>query len=837
MKKLTFILFSLLIAMPMHAQNLSNLTPDQLELYKRYRKAQLSESNSSGNSDEIQQVDRTLSTQNLDPETGANVDNYSTQNKKQQPFIVSKQQKEKTDSLNNLDIYFDEASGKFVQIKKEPELEIFGSNLFNKQNLTFEPKLNIPTPPNYVLGTYDELIVDVSGLYEATFRTKISPDGFIRIPTVGMIKVSGQTITETSSIIKNRLSQIYNGVTTGQTRVNVSLGNIRSIRVTVIGEATRPGTYTLPSLATAFNVLYACGGPGKMGSIRDIQVIRYGKTIANIDMYSFLIEGTAKNNVSLQDEDVIKIAPYRNRVTIKGAVKHPAIFEVLKDEKLENLIRYASGFTENANKSLITLFRLEDKKKTVIEVKENELSSFKMESGDVYSVTETYDDFNNKVVITGAVYRPGAYSLEPGLTMKKLIEKADGLKEDAYLNLGSITRKRDNQVSEIISFSPGSLLRNLTPEIQLQNNDTVRISSLYDLHDKDSVSIWGAVKSPGTYKFLENTTLKDILFRAKGFTDAAYTDSVELVRIISDPKTLEKTDKKTEVFKFSLNENLEITNGIQDFLLQNGDLIIVRSIPGYETPRMVQIDGEVLKPGKYNIINKRERISSILKRAGGFAPFAYPQGAYLIRKEEGGEMTSFLKQKIAENLKRQLQSEASKKMDVATLKESGKNVNEIEAELTKSNSVNQIFESVGIVGIDLKRIMQHPGSDQDFFLENGDYLYIPRELQTVRVLGEVLFPTYVGYESSKSLKSYVDGAGGFSDNALRKSVFIVHANGSVKSTKYFFGIKTYPKVTPGSYIVVPPKPMDITKKLTTTESVSIMTSIATVAALIISVLK
>ena len=820
MKKIIFTLISLLILIPLSAQSLSELTPDQIEMYKKY-KEQTSSVSTNSVKEEVPK-DRAMSQESTNK--GYNKeDNYEL--KDNDTKGLTKKQVELRDSLNTKKI-------------KSPVLEIFGSHLFSNQDLTFEPKLNIPTPPNYILGTYDEMIIDITGLYEANYRAKVSPDGFIRIPAVGLVKVSGQTIVAASSNIKNRLSKIYTGVSSGETQIRISLGNIRSIRITVVGEAVRPGSYTLPSLATAFNALYACGGPGKMGSMRDIKVIRHGKVIADIDMYRFLIDGMVKDNFSLQDEDVIKIEPYQNRVTIKGAVKHVAIFEAIKGEKLKDLLRFAGGFTENAYKSTITVFRLTNREKSVVDVKENEIASFEMQSGDEYTVTNTYEEFENRVDISGSIYRPGAYALEPGLTVRQLIAKADGIKDDAYLNMAVIMRKKENQIPELISFNLGKIIHGISPDILLQKDDSIWISNLFDFREKQTVSIWGAVNKPGIFNLVENITIKDLIFKAKGFKEMASTDSVELIRIIKDPQMLLNTNIKTIVKKFKLDKNLNFKNSEGDYLLQNGDQVIVRSIPGYEDTRMVRIDGEVIQPGKYNIINKTERISDIVRRAGGFTKYAYPIGAYLIRYEKTSGVENILKKKMVDNAKRQLESNLSNAIDASLLKETEtSDIEDAKEKLYSAKTIEQILDPEGIVGINLQEIMKDPGDRQDLFLEQGDVIYVPRELQTVRVLGEVLFPTYVSYEKGLSLKNYVSSAGGFSDRAQKSRAFVLYANGTAKSTSSFLGIKHYPIIKPGSHIVVPEKPTDLRNRMSTAETVSILGSIATVATLIYSVLR
>jgi len=719
---------------------------------------------------------------------------------------------------------------------------VFGSYLFGKQNLTFEPNLNIPTPPYYVLGTYDEIIVDISGLYEANYRLKVNTEGFIRIPNIGPIKVGGITISEASKIIRNRLSAVYTGIG-GGTRVNVSLGSIRSIRVTVIGEAYKPGTYTLPSLATAFNALYACGGPGENGSMRDIKVIRRGKVIAEIDVYDYLMKGSLKNNVQLCDEDIIKVEPYRTRVKISGAVKRQGIFETLSGETMSDLINYAGGFTDIANTSAITVIRLKGKEKTVAEVTGEIMNSFKLESGDEVSVSGIYDKYNNRVTLAGAVYRPGVYSTDSCSTVRELIKKADGLRDDAYLGIAYITRQRANDVPEIIGFNIGGIVCGKDSDISLKKDDYVKVEYLSDFTENKSVGVWGAVLTPGSYKLIDKMTVKDLISMAHGFTEQASTDSIELVRIIKDPIKLLTSPEKSMVFKIAMDKNLDIKNNGNDMTLESGDQVIVRNISGYEPIRVARIEGEIVTPGNYNITEKTERISSLVRRAGGFTEYAYPDGAYLIRKESATGIERKLNDIATENIKKELISQTTAKLNATALGAQGMSVksyskaDSVRQELSGSEVIKSLSDNESLVGIDLGKIIANPGSDNDLYLEDGDEIYVPQKLQTIRVMGSVLFPTYVRYRGGMTLKGYVNRAGGFSDRANKNHAFVLYANGTVKSVKRVFWIRNYPSVTPGSKIIVPGKPIEIKEKMTTAETVSMISALITAAALIVSILK
>jgi protein involved in polysaccharide export with SLBB domain len=807
--KLTFL--TLLMVSSLAAQDLSKLTPQQLEAYKKYSSGKTSTSTANAPAE-------------FEERTLMNEDGEKPKTTEDNELTANSTKKKYNNKLT----------------KKEPISNVFGSQLFSKENLTFEPKLNIATPTNYVLGTYDEVMVDISGLYEASYKLKVSPEGTIRIPNVGPVKVAGSTIENATRAIRNQVAKIYMGVSSGETHVNVSLGNIRSIRVSVVGEATRPGSYTLPSLATAFNALYACGGPDSIGSMRDIKVIRANKVVANLDVYSYLFDGVLSENVGLHDGDIIKIEPYVNRVTISGAVKHPAIFETTRNESLQQLVRYAGGFADNAYKLKLTVLRLNATGKTVVDVTDKQLSSFKLLSGDSCFVSTTaINKYDNRVDLTGAVLHPGTYALESGLTVKQLVEKAGGLKDDAFLNMAYVNRKQLNQIPEIIGFNLGDVLKGAANDVLLQKDDSVVIKSLFDYREEQMVEVMGAVNEPGKFKFVENITLKDVIFKAKGFKAMALTDSVELVRVIRDPEQLLNTNERTIVFKFALDKELNFKKGVSDMVLQNGDRIIVRTIAGYEEVRMVKVEGEVIKPGSYNIINKAERISDVIKRAGGFTRYAYPLGAFLIRTEKATGIEQRLNNLTKENTKKQLQSKKDNQLDVTMLKTAGAASTGIAAKdsLQKSAQVDKIYKNEGVVGINLEEIMKRPGGKNDFFLEEDDNIYIPRELQTVRVMGEVLFSTYVGYQKGMSLGKYINNAGGFSLQAEKKKVFVLYANGTAKSTSRFMWIRFYPKIQPGARIVVPEKPTELSNKLTPGETIAMTTSITSVVALIYSMLK
>ncbi|MDD3322979.1 MAG: SLBB domain-containing protein [Paludibacter sp.] len=801
--KFGLIALLLMLTASITAQDLSKLTPDQLEMYKKYTAGKSA-------------TTTTQTTPEKEPEALTR-----TVDPKDSTLIVPK---------------------KIIK-PDEDKLTVFGMYLFNDEKLTFEPNLNIPTPQNYIIGTLDEIIVDISGQYEANYKLKVSSEGKIRIPNVGPISVSGQTIAAATRSIKNQVSSIFPGINSGTTRLNVSLGNIRSIRVTIVGEAVRPGTYTLPSLATAFNALYACGGPTETGTMRNIKVIRSGKVVATLDAYSLLVDGVKTNNIVLQDEDIIRIDPYKIRAIVTGAIKHEGIFEGLQGETVEKMIQFAGGFSDNAYKGKITVFRYTNRERTVIDVEKTTFNSFTLVSGDSINVGKTMDRFDNLIEIEGSVVRPGSYALVPGLTVKQLISNAGGLKEDAFLTIAFISRKQQNDVPENIGFNLKELLDDKLKDILLQKYDTVKIKSLFDYREEKTVSILGSVLEPGTYPLKESTKIKDLIFLAGGFKETASKDTIELVRIIKDPSILRNTNEKSTVQKFALDKDQNVLNGGDSVTIQNGDQLIIRNISGYEDLRTIRVEGEVNYPGSYNIKNKAELISDVINRAGGFSKYAYKAGAFLIRSERPNEIEQKLNNSIIENSKSQLENDANKTLDANMLKASGATtvqgytaMDSIQKKLSGSKVVDKIFKTEGIVGLNMEEVMKNPGGKFDLRLEENDVIYIPREQQTVKVLGQVLFPTIIRYDEKMNLREYIRNSGGFAINANRHKVFVLYANGNACSTKSFLGFKIYPKIEPGSRIVVPDKPIEIKNKLTTAETVAILTSISSSIALIYSIL-
>jgi len=712
-----------------------------------------------------------------------------------------------------------------TKISKEDSVRkrIFGASLFSSATPTFEPNLQLPTPKTYVVGPGDQLVIDIYGRSEQSHNLTVSPEGMINIPYVGLVGVSGMTIDEATNKIRQELSNVYSAIRTGATKVNVSLGNIRSIKVILTGEITNPGTYTLPSVATPFNALYFSGGPTINGSFRDIRVIREGKTIAHLDIYDILLNGSFRENITLRDQDILMVPPYQNRVEFIGEVKRPNIFEMKQGETFDQLLRYAGGFTENAYRGRVKVIKNTEKEQRIEDLLDSQFAHYLPQSGDKYVVQRILDRFENRVTINGAIFRPGDYELSPGLTLSMLIKKAEGLKEDAFLNRGYILRLKDDLQTELVSFNVAEVMAGTHADIELKREDIVTISSIFDLREEYTVNIDGEVRSPGQFAYAEGMTLKDLIIQAGGFRDAATSNRIEVSRRVTNADALSQSARTAEVFQVSADKGLSKED--QEFVLKPYDKVVVRTATGYETQRTVRVEGEVLYPGLYTISRKDERISDIIKRAGGFTPFAYVEGASLKRGTIPDTATAATVSDQAE-LELQQQNEYNRMLALKQLQIGAGAVGEAEISQNLENS---------FVGINLERIIERPGRREDLILENGDIIRVPKELQTVRISGEVLAPSTAVYVPSKSFKQYISQAGGFSSRALRKSAYVLYANGAVKSTNKFLFFNNYPPIKPGAEIFVPQK--EIKPALSPQQWIGMASGLASLAAIIVTLFR
>lgn len=695
--------------------------------------------------------------------------------------------------------------------------KIFGANLFNNKNLTFEPNLRIATPRNYIIGPDDEIAIDITGDNEANYNLKVSPEGTIRIEYAGIVSVSGLSVEQATSKIRSKLAGTYPGIRSGRTQVTIGIGNIRSIKVTLLGEVVKPGSYTLPSLATVFNALYVSGGPNENGSFREIEVIRGNRVIGKLDVYDFLLKGFQTNNVRLQDNDVIRVPTYRTRVEFVGEVKRPAIFEILPGESLQDAINFAGGFTDLAYKARIKVLKNTNKERKITDVFSEEFSTYKPQSGDKYFVEPILERFANRVTIEGAVFRPGQFELEPGLTLENLIKKADGVTEDAFFPRGYITRLRSDNSTELISFDLAKIIAGTVPDVPLNREDIITISSIFDLREEYSVTVNGEVREPGLFDYAQNMSLEDLIILAGGFKEGASARRIEISRRVKNSNQNSISAATAQVFQVDVDNDLKFKG--EKFILEPFDIVNVRNEAGYEVQRQVKVEGEVKYPGTYTISRKNERVSDIVQRAGGLTALAYTSGASL--KRPGAENADD-KNKIDKK-----EEEKEKLAKFQRLQESSKDSVAIEQQ-------QELLRNV-YVGINLERILEKPGSKFDLILEEGDILRVPKQLQTVKVNGEVLFPVTTIYNSGSGFQQYISQAGGFSDRSLKRRSYIIYANGSVKSTKKFLFFNNYPVVKPGAEIFVPKKAEK--NKLSAQELVGISTGLASLAAIVLTLLK
>ena len=707
--------------------------------------------------------------------------------------------------------------------EEEADSLLFGSNLFFQKNrkLSFEPSLNQATPKNYILGPGDLIYVDIYGQSEKYYEATVNPEGSILLDNIGLIAVSGKTIEAAEGIIKNRVASFYTGLSGSnpKTFLQVTLGNVKTIKVHILNEVRLPGTFTLSAFSTVFNALYAAGGPSDQGTLRAIQLIRNNKKIAEIDVYELLINGTANLDVQLQDQDVILVNPYLARTKVLGEVKRPLIFEVTSEDNLEDLIRYAGGFTDLAFKDRISISRITGNQRSISDVYQNQLGLFSLKGGDEVTVGRIIDRYSNRIQIKGAVFRPGTFALTEGLTLSQLIKNADGLKGDAYTQRASILRTKGDLSSEVVEVNLQAVLTGNQADVLLQREDVIRISSIYDIQNERYIQILGEVKRPGTYAYAEGMTPEELILTAGGLQESANIKDIEIARRLEDSDSGTLSD----IITTSINSDLSFNpNAIS---LKPFDQVIVRKRANFTMQRLVSVEGQVNSPGLFAIQTSVDRISDLVKRAGGVNQFAYSKGATLIRKTEffNTESEQVRRQKNLEALRvllkddpnnAEAQEELLKRLFRDLPKEEVEEKDTI-ANDAKRESLDQIAaETPGLavkikeaeaVAINLEKILANPGSEEDLLLEEGDILNVPKLLQTVRMRGDVVYPTTLRHEQGRGLRFYINGAGGFDRRANRKQTYVVYANGAVKRTKGFLGIRSYPVVEPGAEVIIPNK--------------------------------
>ena len=644
---------------------------------------------------------------------------------------------------------------------------VFGRDIFNNKSLTFEPQMNIATPQNYVLGPGDQLIIDIYGASQETHTLTVSPDGDVTIPDFGPVHVSGLTVEAAHRRIRSKVGTYFES-----SDIKVSVGQTRTILVNVMGEVRVPGTYTLSAFSTVFHALYRAGGINDLGTLRNIKVFRQGRQISVVDIYEFILNGRLAGNVRLQDNDVIQVGPYESIVDISGSVKRPMAYEMRKSESLATLLKYSGGFTGDAFKKLLRVLRKSEELKSVYNVEEFELSDFKVDDGDSVIVDAVIDRYKNMVEVKGAVFRPGMYRLgEKVNSVRSLLEMASGLTEEAMSSRAVMRRMKPNRTQEVLSIDIEGILNGSTPDVALQNEDVLFIPTLAEHQNLRTLTIDGQVIFPGTYEYAENMTIEDLILQAGGLTDAASTAKIDVSRRLRDPSATEAGMEISKTFSFSLKDNYVI-DGDRSFTLEPYDIVQVRMSPAFQTPIRVTVDGEVAFQGNYTMELKNQRLSDVVKAAGGVVPGGYVRGARLERR-----LTDAERARLREVIRIARQT-ADGKDSIA--------LNKLEMAETFT------------VGIHLDEALANPGSTQDIELMDGDRLIIPRFNHTVRISGDVNAPNTVAYDEGEGYKYYIKQAGGFGDRAKKRNTYIIYMNGTMAMAKEG-------KIEPGCEVVVPSK--------------------------------
>ncbi len=689
-------------------------------------------------------------------------------------------------------------------------LKIFGWEIFANQDLSFEPNIQIATPQNYLIGINDQLVIDIYGVSDVTKRLRVTSDGDIRYPNLGPAKVAGLSIEEARTKLKKLLTAIYPGLSNGTVKLQVTLGQLRSIQVTLIGEIKRPGNYELSSLSTVMNALYASGGPNDIGSFRNIELVRNGKSIALFDLYDFLLKSDLTKNLLLQDGDVIRVNPYQTRVSLKGSVKKPAIFDVKENETAADIIKYAGGFADMGYKEVIRVYRMGARNKLILNVKNNELNSFKLVAGDTIMVDALANMYANRITINGAVYYPGEYGMNGMRSLRDLLVAAKP-KEDAYMNRALLRRLKPDFLPQFINFSLDEILSG-KKYFELQREDSIHIYQISDLREKYTISINGEVNKPGSFEFADSMSVQDIVLMAGGYKEGASLQRIEISRRLPNSSAT----KDSAVYSVIKEINLTTTNSADlNFKLNPFDIISVRRSPVYKEQISVSIEGEVVYPGNYTLAGNAERVSDLVKRAGGLKLNGFAGGAILIRKtyRDISETDATLV-----NNKTNLINAQSGKAS-ATLSSSDTSV------------VNNLYKEQKPVGIQLDKILSSPGTPEDLFLLEGDVLKVPKELQTIQTFGAVNVPKQIVYHEGISFRDAMIESGRFSMNASPKNSYAIYPNGQVRKTRSFLFIRSYPSIRPGTEIYIPAKRPKT--KLSTGEVIGIFSSLTALVSILI----
>ncbi|WP_316632827.1 SLBB domain-containing protein [uncultured Flavobacterium sp.] len=704
------------------------------------------------------------------------------------------------------------------KVKDSLNALIFGSELFDNPTLNFEPDLKMATPVNYVLGPSDKLEVSVYGVQQFDDTVPVNFEGKITIQNVGQIAVAGMSIEAASQKIKAAIARVYSTVRSGQSQVSISLSDIRTIKVTIVG-GKQPGNYSISSLASVYNALHLAGGPGKNGSYRNIELIRNNKIYKNVDIYKFLVKGDQSDNVSLKDNDVIRIPAYSQRVTVEGEVKRPGIFEMKKGETFSDLLSFTSGFNEFAYTASVKVMQKTGKEFKVHDINESEYSSYSPQSGDVFKVTKILNRFENRIKIEGAVFRPDYYSYTEGMRISDLITRAEGLKEDAYTKRARIIRLKTDLTTEIVNVDLSAALSgDLNADIELKREDIVTVYSILDFREEYKITIDGEVKNPGVYEYFENLTLNDLVVQVGGLTGSA-SKRVEIARMVKSDVIDDADPKRIELVELEITA--DNNEQIKNFVLKPFDVINIRKMAVYEKPQMVKVSGAVTYPGKYVLANKKETVYNVVMRAGGLTSIANLDGMKIKRpiKEEQIEQL----ESINLNLDKKPTSEEDLNL---------KQKDTLKGKLSKKLRDELKFATIPV---NWEKIVKDKNHYSNVTLFPGDEIEVAVYNEGVKVTGNVLLTSEIPYRSGKGFKYYINSVGGVDSKGWKRKAYIIYPNGKASVTTSFLFFRSYPTVTPDSQIVVPEKPQ--TKKMSAGEWAGLGTAFASLALLIVTAFK
>lgn len=690
---------------------------------------------------------------------------------------------------------------------------VYGRNLFNNELLTFEPAMNIPTPADYVLGAGDQVIIDIWGASQQSIDGEISPDGFVVIEGIGPIRLSGLTVAKANEYVKEMLGDDYNG-----SSITLSVGTVRSVKVEVVGDVVAPGSYTLSAFSTLFNALYTAGGISDMGTLRDINVFRGGKSVARIDVYDYIVNGNNSGNIRLQDNDLIVVGPYDAIVSVGGKVKRPMKYEMKENETLSKLLSFAGNFTGDAFTKNIRVIRKSGREYSVHTVEKDAFASFKLFDGDSIFVDSIVSRFSNMVEVKGAVFHPGMYETGGNInTVLDLLEAADGLREDAFTARAVMHRRKADRRLEVLAVDIEGIMDGRVPDVELRKEDVLFIPSVHDMRGEETLRINGEVNFPGVYEYAENTTIEDFVLQAGGLTNAASMVKVDVFRRIYDAKALAEQDTITQNFSFAIKDGF-VVEGEPGFVLEPFDEVHVRKSPVNSVTMNVTVEGAVNFAGDYAMYSRNYRLSDLIKAAGGLSDFAYPEGARLYRKmtdEERAQRESVMKLSQIQMYEESMRSES-------------------DYDITLADSLMNLKLELGdvyAVAINLETAIKNPGGVEDIVLRESDVLMVPQYTSTIKISGEVRYPITLNYKKGEKLSYYIKRAGGYSDRAKKNGVYAIYMNGGVSEISR----NSSGDIKPGCEIVVPTK--NASKKLSTTEIVAIGSSTASIATMIVTMVN